>query len=141
MRKRFQNGRVVQSSDGRYWIGKWLEDGHDRSKVLGKVGKLSKSKAREAMARIVQPINERTAGAVPLSITLKDFVESVYFPFFERKWKRSTAMTNRDRVEHHIVGAFGGKELRSFTREDLQQFLEGKARLSHSTTAHLRVGS
>ena len=36
MRKRFQNGRVVKSNDGR-WIGKWRENGHDRSKVLGKV--------------------------------------------------------------------------------------------------------
>src|SRR5689334_10124857 len=102
MRKRFQNGRVVQSSDGKYWIGKWLEDGRDRSKVLGKVGKVSKSKAREEMARIVMPINERAPGAVPAGITLKTFIESVYFPFFERKWKRSTAMVNRDRVRHHI---------------------------------------
>jgi integrase len=138
MRKRYQNGRVVQSSDGRHWIGKWKEEGHDRSKVLGKVGKLSKSKAREAMARIVQPINERTPGTILANITVKTFVESTYFPFFERKWKRSTAMVNRDRVSHHIVGEFGGRELRTVSREELQQFLERKAALSFSTTAHLR---
>jgi hypothetical protein len=57
MRKRFQSGsRVVQN--GRYWIGKWREDGHDRSRVLGKVTKMTKSKAKEQLADIVRPIND-----------------------------------------------------------------------------------
>jgi len=80
MRKRFQNGRVVKSSDGRYWIGKWLEDGHDRSKVLGKVGTMTKAKAREELARIVKPINERAADAISPNVTVKDFVEGVICP-------------------------------------------------------------
>ena len=135
MRKRFQNGRVVKSSDGRYWVGKWLEGGHDRSKVLGKVTKMTKAKAREEMARIVKPINERAAEAVLPNVTVKVFVETVYLPFYRRKWKRSTAMTNEDRVQHHIVAEFGDRELRTLTRDELQRFLESKASLSFSTNA------
>jgi len=138
MRKRFQNGRVVKSSDGRYWIGKWLEDGRDRSKVLGKVSQMTKTKAREELAKIVKPINERAAGAISPNVIVKDFVEKVYFAFYRRKWKRSTAMTNEDRINHHIVSEFGDRELRTLTRHELQKFLEGKADLSFSTTDHLR---
>ena len=138
MRKRFQNGRVVKSPDGRYWIGKWLEEGRDRSKVLGKVSEITKTKAREKMAQIVKPINERAADAVSPNVTVKDFVERVYLPFYRRKWKRSTAMTNEDRVEHHIVAEFGERELQTLTRDELQRFLESKADLSFSTTDHLR---
>jgi hypothetical protein len=55
MRKRFQNGSVKKSKDRRYWIGQWREDGPDgtrveRTKVLGKTSKMSKSEAREKIA-------------------------------------------------------------------------------------------
>ena len=138
MRKRFQNGRVVKSSDGRYWIGKWLEDGRDRSKVLGKVAKMTKTKAREEMAKVVKPINERAANAIAPYVTVEDFVDKVYLPFYRRSWKRSTAMTNKDRIKHHIVSEFGSRELRTLTRDELQKFLEARASLSFSTTDHLR---
>ena len=138
MRKRFQNGRVVKSSDGRYWIGKWLEDGRDRSKVLGKVAKMTKTKAREEMAKVVKPINERAANAIAPNVTVEDFVDKVYLPFYRRSWKRSTAMTNKDRIKHHIVSEFGSRELRTLTRDELQKFLEARASLSFSTTDHLR---
>jgi hypothetical protein len=36
-------------------------------------------------------------------LTLKSFVEDVYFPFYQRKWKTSTAMTNKDRIQREIV--------------------------------------
>ena len=76
MRKRFQNGRVVKN--GRYWIGKWIEDGHDRSKVLGKVSMMTKSKAKEEMAEVVRPINESAETVVSRDITVKDFFENVF---------------------------------------------------------------
>ena len=99
---------------------------------------MTKAKAREELARIVKPINERAADAISPNVTVKDFVEKVYLPFYRRKWKRSTAMTNVDRIQHHIVPVFGNRELRTLTRDELQRFLEGKASLSFSTTDHLR---
>lgn len=138
MRKRFQSGRVRKSKNGRYWIGKWREDGRDRSKVLGKVSGMTKSKAREELANVVKPVNERAAEAISPNVALKDFIEGWYLPLYKRKWKRSTAMTNEDRIKHHIVDALGQREMRSLKREELQAFLDSKAKLSFSTVEHLR---
>ena len=41
-------------------------------------------------------------------------------------------------AQHHIVGAFGSRELRSLKRDDLQAFLDTKSSLSFSTADHLR---
>src|SRR5262245_40280530 len=47
-------------------------------------------------------------------------------------------MTNRDRVQREIVGPFGERELRTFTRDELQTFLDSKSSMSFSTVDHLR---
>jgi integrase len=143
MRKRFQNGSVKKSKDRRYWIGQWREDGPDgkrveRTTVLGKTSKMSKSDAREKIADIVKPINARAAQALNIHSTVKEFVENSYLPFYKRKWKRSTAMTNEDRINHHIIEAFGKRQMRSLMRDELQAFLDSKAQLSFSTVDHLR---
>src|SRR5262249_13059478 len=71
-------------------------------------------------------------------LTFKGFVEDVYFPFYQRKWKASTLLTNRDRVQTRIVEEFGERELRTFKRDELQRFLDSKSSLSFSTVDHLR---
>jgi integrase len=72
------------------------------------------------------------------NVTLKSFVEDVYFPFYQRKWKTSTAMTNKDRIEREIVTPLGERELPAFTRDELQAFLDSKSSMSFSTVEHLR---
>src|SRR5690242_8116574 len=99
MRQRFQNGCVRKSKDGRYWVGQWRENGKLKSRVLGKTSKMTKSKAREKLAAILKEVNERLTYVVEADVNLKDFVEKVYMPFYKRKWKGSTAMTNEDRVD------------------------------------------
>src|SRR5207249_3661020 len=94
MRQRFQNGCVRKSKDG-YWVGQWREDG---KLFLGKVTKITKSTAREKLADLVKLVNERAAYTAEIDTTVKDFVERMYLPFYKRKWKESTAMTNEDRV-------------------------------------------
>lgn len=138
MRKRYQNGRVVKSTDGRYWIGKWREDGHDRSKVLGKISKTTKSKAREELADIVKPINERTTEAASKNITMKDFVEQVFLPFYRRKWKRLTYESRTDSINRYIVGPFGSRRLSSLTRREMQEFLDDHKHMACSMVDHLR---
>src|SRR6185295_6324555 len=54
------------------------------------------------------------------------------------KWKQSTASTNRERIELHIVGAIGKRAFSSIEREDLQAFLDSKSTLSFSIVDHLR---
>jgi integrase len=99
---------------------------------------MSKAEALKELASVLGPINSRTA---PPSKTwaFSDLVERLYLPFYVRKWKRSTAMTNKDRLEHHLVSEFGTCKLGSFTREQLQDYLDAKAAsgLSFSMVDHL----
>jgi site-specific recombinase XerD len=136
MRKRYQQGSVTKSSDGRYWIGKYREGGRHKTKLLGKIREITKSKALETLQEITKPLNERDA--ISPNCTLKSFIEVAYFPFYQRKWKTSTLMTNRDRVRREIIGKFGEREMRTLTRDELQDFLDSKSSLSFSIVAHLR---
>lgn len=136
-RKRHQQGslKVVR---GR-WIAQWWEDGHRRNKLLGKVSKVTKSKAEDELAKIVAPLNAKQRG---LSEDLKfgSFVNQVYLPWYRRKWKSSTTMCNVDRIEHHLACEFADLTLKSLRASGLQDFLERKsaAGLSFSTVDHLR---
>lgn len=132
MRKRYQHGRV-QKRD-RYWIGKWREGTTDRSTVLGKVSQMTKSEAQTKLADIVAPVNADSGS----DMTMRQFIVAVYLPFFKKKWKRSTYMTNKDRVMRDIAGEFGGRKVRELARIDLQAFLDSKQELSFSIVAHLR---
>jgi integrase len=135
MRQRYQQGCLRTTKDG-YFVGQWREGGKLRSRVLGKVGKTTKANAKEALAGIVKPLNEQ---AVPeQDITLRSFIEQKYLPFYKGKWKASTAMTNQDRINHHIVGTIGDRLVRTITRDELQALLDANATLSFSTVAHLR---
>jgi len=68
------------------------------------------------------------------------FITEIYLPYYGRKWKASTRDNNTNRVTIHLVENFGTRELTNFRRDDLQDFLDGKAQagLSFSTVDHLR---
>ncbi len=42
-------------------------------------------------------------------MSLGQFIECVYCPFYTRKWKRSTAANNINRVNVHVLRAFGNR--------------------------------
>ena len=110
MRKRYQKGSLAKV-DG-VWIAQWWEDGRRRKRTLGKASKLSKSQAEAEMASIVAPVNARST--TPSATTkFGDFVKEVYLPFYRRKWKKSTLMTNEDRLRFHsiILDSFNTWEL------------------------------
>ena len=58
MRKRYQQGSVTKSSDGRYWIGKYREDGRHKTKLLGKIRGITKSEAQERFTQFMKPLAE-----------------------------------------------------------------------------------
>ena len=138
MRARFQKGNLFIR--GNAWVGPFYDaEGHHRKRVLGRVGKITKSEAQKALAAILVPINSR---AVPTSqsCSLADFIGGIYLPFYRRKWKHSTKLTNEDRINHHIVTECGEETLGSFNRDGLQSFLDrkGATGLSFSVVDHLR---
>jgi integrase len=133
MRTRHSAGGV-RKQRGR-WLGFWRSDGVKRSKVLGFVSEMSKGDAREAVAKIVAAERAKREG----SANFGQFVEQVYFRFYSRKWKESTRQENVQRVNHHLVKRFEDRELVSFRRDELQDFLDAKAvGLSFSVVDHLR---
>ena len=136
-RNRHQQGSL-KIARGR-WIAQWWEDGHRRNKSLGRMSKLTKSQARDALSAILLSI-KRDKQQPTSECTFGDFVNQVYLPFYRRKWKSSTTACNLDRLRHHISCEFDGRTLGSFTRNGLQDFLDQKAAqgLSFSTVDHLR---
>jgi integrase len=128
----------LKKVDGR-WIAQWWDQGSRKKKTLGKVSGLTKSQAESELAAILAPINARYASPSAL-VLFQDFVRNTYLPFYRRKWKRSTAMTNEARVEFYLVSKLGDTPLGKLTRDELQGFLdrEAEAGLSYSTVAHLR---
>jgi integrase len=139
MPARIQHGSLRKRKSGGVlvWLASWREDGRHPSKTLGKVSDMTKAAAQAALAKIVQDVNERSG---TVEYTLQGFTTHVVFPWYERKWKTSTAQTTKDRIDHHILKELGNKPLSCLPRTILQDFLDAKAAsgLSHSTLAHLR---
>lgn len=94
-RRRHQSGSLFKINGS--WTAKWNEGKHRRKRVLGRVGQMTKAEALCELAKIVAPINSREI-AISQNCPLRNFIKEVYLPFYELKWKRSTAMTNRDRI-------------------------------------------
>ena len=139
MRKRYQKG-TVKLVKGK-WIAQWRENGQKRKRTLGRGSKMTKSEAGTKLAEIVAPINARGQEATP-DMAFGMFVTTVYLPFYGRKWKRSTMMSNHDRLERYLVLEFGARKLGSFRREELQDFLDRREAdgLSYSTGGAPTVG-
>jgi integrase len=135
MRTRHVTGGV-RKQRGR-WIGLWYDGGVKKSKVLGLVKEMTKSDARDAIARILEA--ERATQDANRTWTFGEFVGSVYFGFYRRKWKHSTNGNNVNRINVHLMTIYCDRELPSFTRDELQDLLDLKAaELSFSTVDHLR---
>jgi len=136
MRKRHQTGGVKKQRGK--WLGQWWVDDKRVARVLGPVKDMTKGQAREAVARIVAEENaKRDADRI---WKFGEFVENVYFPYYSRKWKRSTRENNINRIGVHLVEPFRGIELGAFRRDQLQDLLDAKANagLSFSVVDHLR---
>jgi len=140
-RKRFQKGSVRCRKHGqdKVWVGQWWDDGHRKSKVLGKCCEMAKGQAEAMMASVLQPINE-TAGILQMPVfTFKQYVEDVFLPVCRRKWKESTRMTSEPTIQLYLLPAFGPRLLSEISRGQMQRFLDGKAAThSNSVVGHLR---
>ena len=137
MRRRYQKGSLTKAR-GR-WIAQWWENGHRRKRVLGTVSAMTKSEAALGLAAILTPVNRRE-GYVSQTMGFEPFVETVYLPFYKRKWKGSTYNANRDRIAFHLTRVLGDRTLTAVQREELQDLLDEKVAhgASHSVASHIR---
>lgn len=112
-----------------------------RSKELGLQTSMTRGQAEAILAKILQPINATAGISAPafVSHTFGEFVDQVYLPVYQGKWKASTAVTETDRLRHHLVGSIGDRPMMAINRDELQKLLDKKARaLSDSVISHLR---
>jgi len=136
-RRRYQSGSLKQRCEK--WVGQWWEGERRKNRVLGPVATMTKSAALTALNKIVADLRA-SEGKPDSNMTLGQFIESIYYPFYKRKWKFSTAVCNVQRVNTHVVSALGTRLLTHFRRNDLQAFLDekGTAGFSVSVVDHLR---
>ena len=136
-RRRYQSGSLKQRCDK--WIGQWWEGERRKNRVLGPVATMTKSAAHAALNKILADL-KASEGKPESNITLGQFIENIYYPFYKRKWKGSTAVCNVQRVNTHVVSTLGARLLTDFRRNDLQAFLDekGAAGFSFSVVDHLR---
>lgn len=128
------------------WAALWWEVGTRRYRTLGKCSEMSQGRARFVLDELMRPLNQTAQERQIVEkqeekkYKFREFVKDKYLPFCERKWKESTAATSKDRIRYHLTGDLGMFEMSSFTREQLQDFLDRKAAdgLSASVVSHLR---
>jgi len=92
------------------------------------------------LQELLRPVNEAAGMRQGLPSNFKAYVSNIYLPQRRKKWKDSTDTTTTDRIETHILPAFGRFELKDLSRDRLQKFLDDKthAGLSRSMVSHLR---
>ncbi len=138
MRQRHQAGGL-RKQRGR-WLGMWWDGGKRKSRVLGLVKEMTKSKARDEVAKIVAELKAKTETKSRVWC-FGEFVEKLFFPYYSRKWKASTRGSTMNRISIHLVADLRDRELSGLKRDELQDLLDlkaGKDALSFSTVDHLR---
>ncbi len=140
-RKRFQRGSLkARKRRGKvYWYAQWREEGVARSKELGLCSKVSRLAAESMLQEILKPVNEGTERREKRDLTFESFIEFVYIPICERKWKASTVDTELNRIRFHLVQRLGEKRMRDIYRENMQDLLDQTAKkCGRSVVDHLR---
>src|SRR5580704_13820485 len=113
-RKRFQRGSLkARKRRGKLrWCAQWREEGIAKSKELGLCSDLSRISAEAMLQDILKPINEGTERREKTVYTFGTFIELVYLPVFEQKWKDSTKDTETNRIRCHLVRKLGDRPMR-----------------------------
>jgi hypothetical protein len=122
MRTRHQNGWLEETKAGT-WRAHWIEyvrdPGTDKdrrrhhSKVLGEKNKMRKFEAREALNKIVSPLNATQTSRRDDRVSLRWFVDNRWRSIVEGNWGPTTRKTNEHFIRV-ILGRFGDKPLREY---------------------------
>jgi integrase len=140
-RKRFQRGSLkAQKRRGKLrWYAQWREEGIPRSKELGICGEVTRIAAEAKLQEILTPINEGTERREKTEQTFEEFIELIYLPVYEQKWKDSTRDTETNRIRYHLVRNLGERPMRKIDRAEMQRVLDATAeKCGRSMLDHLR---
>lgn len=146
MRRRFQVGQVLKSGKrNQVWVGRYwqpvLKDGRfgreRKAEILGTCDKMSKSKAQQALAEILRPINEG----------LHTPVCAMTFGDLWKRWQKeilcnyrpSTRGFYEDTATRWIVPYFEKWPLEDMTRFACQRYINQFGEYSKSVIKHVRA--
>jgi integrase len=151
-RRGFQQGSLFQRGTRRkVWVARWWEDVIQadgtlgrlrRSEVIGTAAEFpTRRLAMQTLSQMLGTIN--TGKARPQSVrTFDSFVKDDWTPVVLPTLKYATQKHYRYMLDLHLIPAFGKRQLRELTREELQSFLSGKLKngLSWETVHHFKCG-
>jgi integrase len=121
------------------WVLLYRDGSSRKYATLGLHSKLTKSMAEAKRDELLAEVNARNAKAPDQRIAFGEFITGVALPFLRPKWKKSTAGTTENRIQHHLVEELGEIPLADLGLKNLQMYLNAKAaNLSRSVVAHLR---
>lgn len=150
-RKRFQKGHVrLRETKGPYWEGFYREDirlpdgrieRKQRSVHLGRLSEIpTKKLAERKLAEKLKEVNE--VDYLPrVVMTLREFIEKTYRPTILEPRKRSMKRSYNQILDRHVIPGWGDRMLDAISREDLQGFinLKAKSKLSWNTVKNIRI--
>jgi integrase len=151
-RRGFQQGSLFQRGTRRkLWVVRWWEDVIQADGTPGRLRRsevirtVAESPARRmAMQVLSQKLGSINSGkARPQSVrTFGDFVKADWTPVVLPTLKYATQKHDRYMLNVHLIPAFGKRQLRELTREELQRFLSRKlyGGLSWETVHHFKCG-
>jgi integrase len=151
-RRGFQQGSLFRRGTRRkVWVARWWEDVIQTDGTLGRlrrsevIGTLADYPTRRrAMQVLSQRLGSINSGkARPQSVrTFGDFVKDDWMPVVLPTLKYATQKHYRYMLDVHLIPAFGKRQLRELTREELQSFLSRKLNrgLSWETVHHFKCG-
>jgi len=103
MRARNQSG-WIEETDARNWKAHWYEYVRDpqtgaerrqhKSRIVGKKSHMRKFEAKEALGKILAPVNATQTSRRDDRVPLRWFVENRWQPTREGKWGATTKKTN-----------------------------------------------
>src|SRR6202789_2435768 len=151
-RRGFQQGSLFQRGTRRkLWVARWWEDVIQtdgtpgrlrRSEINGTVAEFPTR--RLAMQVLSQKLGSINSGkARPQSTrTFSTFVNDDWIPVILPTLKYATQKHYHYMLDVHLIPAFGERQLRELTREELQSFLNRKLKngLSWETVHHFKCG-
>ena len=151
-RRGFQQGSLFRRGTRRkVWVARWWEDVIQadgtlgrlrRSEVIGTVAEFpTRRLAMQVLSQRLGTIN--TGKARPQSVrTFGSFVKDDWMPVVLPTLKYATQKHYRYMLDVHLIPAFGQRQLRELTREELQSFLSRKLKggLAWETVHHFKCG-
>lgn len=134
-RRAHDEGSLRQRPDGR-WEGRFYLPNGERSSVYGKTQKEASAKLKSAMAKVSKGLSLK-ADWQPLAAYLTVWLEEVARP----KLAYSTLKSYESYLNRHIIPELGHIKLGELTPQDVQKFLNKRARsgLTPRTVQYLRA--